>query len=663
MRYRERKKGWKRILGEDVLSVLLSLVLLIGILAILTQQPLKERELAKQKALETTGFAIATYAEHIATLLLKADTTASIIARDQSAADPSDLFATQIETAIKNDRNLNGYMQLDASGAVIGNFTMPDFDPQSLPIAKILARHRDDWIEPSFQSSDNLGLRAGYLAIERGVWGADGDFRGVAIVFMQLASPYEDSPLEKFLNGSRIRVTTINNQNLFTERNATHLFDAAWLSDLEEEAFWMVYQGSQPIDANLTTLSGELVLAKRSLPGLPVTLFMQVPLERFLDNYWTTRQTTIVTSVIIVAITLFLLLQILIDRQSKHRDEMKRRELDKRLQFSLNATGQGLWDWDFATNEGYFSDNLFALLSMPHGEVAMTFASFRNRIHPDDREQFDHAIDEHVFGQEPLFETEVRMRGPNDDEWTWFSHSGSVVEWSDDDQPARIIGLIKNVHNQKLKRLELEFEASHDPLTGLLNRAAYEDCSARLLAQSRRTGMPLTTIMLDIDHFKRINDTYGHKCGDIVLQNISTLVNSVLRFEEEKMFFRLGGEEFVLLLSHSTAEDGAVLAERIRTKIEGAVIQAGRHKIKITISAGVAQNVDNETAVDTLHRADWALYDAKESGRNRVCVASNNLNCQALTRREFAPHDNRPVANAPAVPRDGPASVSKRQDA
>ncbi|AUG53363.1 hypothetical protein CSC3H3_12045 [Thalassospira marina] len=612
----------RRFLDEDFLSVFLSIGLLLGILFMLGAQTLKEHHVARDKALDTTDFAIATYADNLSVTLLKADGVALIATRAILANQPVTTLEDQLAAIIQDDRDLVGYIQLDASGNIVHEFTFQGLNAQNLPTAAILARHRDSWQEPALRASENVGMKAGYVAIERGMWAKNGTFSGVVIVLVRAATPYEDTPLERFLAKSKTRISTYNNVNLTTESHLNSAKTPKWLSEKKENAFWAFYYDEHSMEANSVTILGDFVLGKRNIPGLPVTIYMQVPVSEFMDAFEVTRRSAIIASIVVVAVTLFLFLQIRIDRRAKRRDARRRNELDKRLQFALDSTGQGLWDWDFEKQKGYFSSNLYGLLALPQGEICLTFESFADRIHPDDRELFSHTIDEHIVGSKPVFEIEVRMQAGSTGQWVWFQHSGSVIEWGDDDHPKRMIGLLKNVHQQKLRRIELEFEASHDPLTGLFNRAAFEDRVARIHAQTRRIGTPYSMIMLDVDHFKRVNDTYGHNCGDIVLKNVASLALGCLRFEEEKLFFRLGGEEFVILLPHSDSQAGVTLAERIRRKIENSPIQAGKHRIKITLSAGVATNQDDEDPLTTLKRADWALYEAKETGRNRVCHAT-----------------------------------------
>ncbi|MEK9843354.1 sensor domain-containing diguanylate cyclase [Thalassospira sp.] len=609
--------GWRRILDEQFLSVFLSIGLLLGVLFLMAWQTVSERQTARQRAIDTTGFAITTYGDNLSSILIKADNTALMAAREAVIVPDFDL-ERHLSTMIKDDNNLVGYVLLDAAGRIAHDFTFFDFDKTVLPVSEIIARHRDDWIEPAFRTTSTLGLKSGYLAVERGIWSPNGTFLGVIMIFLAIENPYEDTPLERFLAGSRMRVATLNTDDLLAEVQSPHIGTTDWFSARQEEAFWDLNADSDKIDMGGVALFGDFVLARKNLDGLPITIYMQVPINSFMGNYDTTRQTALIASGVVIAVTLFLFLQIRIDRKTKRRNERKRLELDKRLQFALDSTGQGLWDWDFAKQQGYYSDNLYRLMEIHHGEVCLTFDSFKDRIHADDRKQFDAAIAEHISGNKPAFEIEVRMHVGSEDQWNWFHHSGSVIEWDRNRKPKRMIGLLKNIHHQKLKRIDLEFKARHDPLTGLLNRTAFEDYARRVHALSLRTNRPYCMVMLDIDHFKKVNDTFGHDCGDIVLKRICDITSRALRFEEEKLFFRLGGEEFVILLPQNDCAAGAAVAERIRKNVCAEPILADGHHIDITISAGVAAHRDSELPDITLRRADWALYQAKNTGRNRV---------------------------------------------
>jgi len=171
----------------------------------------------------------------------------------------------------------------------------------------------------------------------------------------------------------------------------------------------------------------------------------------------------------------------------------------------------------------------------------------------------------------------------------------------------------------------LEHENITDPLMGIYNRRHLDKCLCQEAAKARRYGLDLSILLLDVDHFKKFNDTYGHQLGDEVLRSLAKVIQGSVR--DFDYVFRYGGEEIVVLLPY-TARDGAVvLAERLRTWIEGRTLipadPKGRHPdIMITVSIGVGTFCpDMEDEVKMVARADEALYAAKEQGRNRVVFA------------------------------------------
>lgn len=162
--------------------------------------------------------------------------------------------------------------------------------------------------------------------------------------------------------------------------------------------------------------------------------------------------------------------------------------------------------------------------------------------------------------------------------------------------------------------------AARDPLTGTLNRATLEQGLHRDVSLARRHGTPFSVIMLDLDHFKLINDSYGHLMGDCVLKEAAKLFLECVR--ESDTVFRFGGEEFTILLSNSDLEGARQLADRIRARMEQRVITCNGHTVGLTLSAGVAQWQDDETPDRVLLRADEALYEAKAKGRNQVATSA-----------------------------------------
>jgi diguanylate cyclase (GGDEF)-like protein len=166
---------------------------------------------------------------------------------------------------------------------------------------------------------------------------------------------------------------------------------------------------------------------------------------------------------------------------------------------------------------------------------------------------------------------------------------------------------------------DLETLAAVDWLTGLYNRRQFESLAQAELARSQRYMRPLTLMMLDIDHFKKVNDTYGHATGDRVLQALATVCLATKR--DADIAARLGGEEFALLLPETTAGAAAQFAERLRQQIRDCAPVVEGEKLPITVSIGIAASSQTTAGVQPLlSNSDQALYEAKRGGRNRVVV-------------------------------------------
>ncbi len=165
--------------------------------------------------------------------------------------------------------------------------------------------------------------------------------------------------------------------------------------------------------------------------------------------------------------------------------------------------------------------------------------------------------------------------------------------------------------------LALNELARTDPLTGLRNRRAFDDSLELELAVVERTQSPLSLLMLDVDHFKRINDNFGHEAGDKVLRSIAQVLNGCVRIID--VVARVGGEEFAVILPHTDEQGALEVAQRMRA----AVAQATWLSQPTTISIGSASLRDAESACNLFARADAALYEAKKSGRNRVVAAQD----------------------------------------
>jgi diguanylate cyclase (GGDEF)-like protein len=165
---------------------------------------------------------------------------------------------------------------------------------------------------------------------------------------------------------------------------------------------------------------------------------------------------------------------------------------------------------------------------------------------------------------------------------------------------------------------ELQALSRTDGLTGVGNRRAFDEALHNERTRAERYGLPLALVMVDADHFKRINDVHGHPAGDLVLKAIAQVIAGQLR--QTDGVFRYGGEEFAVLLPHTDAAGALDVAGRIVSAVRSRPIAAGERRLAVTVSVGVGSGIGRSLAsADLVSLADAALYAAKRGGRNRVC--------------------------------------------
>jgi diguanylate cyclase (GGDEF)-like protein len=192
------------------------------------------------------------------------------------------------------------------------------------------------------------------------------------------------------------------------------------------------------------------------------------------------------------------------------------------------------------------------------------------------------------------------------------------------DRRKRSVGKILTLYDDtQVKQLldQLERLATHDGLTGVCNRRYFNELAGKEIYRAQRYGKAISFIMLDVDHFKLINDTYGHAAGDAALKALAETIQGMLR--QSDIIGRYGGEEFVILLPEIDPLTAVGIAEKLRSALEQMHIQYEEHALDLRASFGVTGVMPPEqVALNALQRyADRALYEAKETGRNRVCVS------------------------------------------
>ncbi len=187
-----------------------------------------------------------------------------------------------------------------------------------------------------------------------------------------------------------------------------------------------------------------------------------------------------------------------------------------------------------------------------------------------------------------------------------------------DELSQKITIMESEVGELKLKLITANTHALHDTLTGLPNRLAYDERLKIEMAGWRRYHTPLCLIVWDIDHFKHVNDQYGHQIGDKVLVHIANQFTQHIRNAD--FIARFGGEEFTMLLPHTNDQAAFKLADKLRAIIENSRLKENEIAITVTVSCGITQFIDGDTHDSAFIRADQALYRAKEQGRNQCCI-------------------------------------------
>jgi len=283
--------------------------------------------------------------------------------------------------------------------------------------------------------------------------------------------------------------------------------------------------------------------------------------------------------------------------------------INAKLARTQHVGGLGWWELDQSQNQLTWSAMIPQILGVTE-TIAPSFRLISDLCLSEDRERLD-ALRSNLGGLSDERVT-YRIRQPDGD-IRWIEETISQEPYR------RVLGVMRDVTEQKLLEQRLRAESVTDSLTGLFNRRQFNrDLKARY-AKFTRSGLNCLLIMYDFDHFKNINDHYGHAMGDEVLKESAILINNQLRAYDHA--YRVGGEEFAILLSGANTRDAEVLAERFRQSIEAACFELDDTSVRATISLGIAQFRQSDNTFDNaLSRADEALYESKAHSRNTITL-------------------------------------------
>ena len=318
------------------------------------------------------------------------------------------------------------------------------------------------------------------------------------------------------------------------------------------------------------------------------------------------------------------------------------RRSEARLTQAQRIAHLGNWDWNIVDNQLDWSNEIYSIFGLEPQAFGGTFEAFLRLVHPEDLTDVENAIDKALHENKP-YSIDHRIILPDKTERT--VHEQAQVIFDETGKPVRMHGIVQDITEHKNAEEKIRFLAYYDVLTGLPNRRLFKEYSIQAIRMAQRNGTRVAIIFLDLDHFKRINDTLGHNAGDKLLQKVSENMMVVIRASDivtrtdsesqpgETSIARLGGDEFTILLSGLTEmKHAATVAKRIIKCLDLPVKVAGQ-ELSITGSIGIAVYPDDGEDINTLLKnADTAMYHAKNAGRNNFQFYAKYMNERTLSR-------------------------------
>ena len=298
--------------------------------------------------------------------------------------------------------------------------------------------------------------------------------------------------------------------------------------------------------------------------------------------------------------------------QRKHSEDALR-ESHERYTLAVEGAADGLWDWNLKTNRIYFSPRWKAMLGFDDNEIRSHPDEWLQRIHNEDLAQVRVALASHVQGYSQHFECEYRIQHKNG-AYRWALARGLAVRDASG-KAYRMAGSQTDITSRKRTEEQLQFDAFHDTLTGLTNRALFLDRLERAIEHTHRHPEVLFAVLfLDLDRFKVINDSLGHSLGDQLLSACARKLEGCVRTVDTVS--RFGGDEFVILLEDVKSEQDALeVAERIQHDLQAPTDLDG-HQVVISASIGIVlSSLGYDNSDNLLRDADIAMYQAKILGK------------------------------------------------
>ena len=309
-------------------------------------------------------------------------------------------------------------------------------------------------------------------------------------------------------------------------------------------------------------------------------------------------------------------------------------ENEQRWKLALESTGDGVWDWNIQSGEEFFSKRLLEMYGFGESELRDCPDALDSRTHPDDVAKMQRDRQAHFDGRTPTYTNEHRIRCKNGN-WKWVLARGMIISRDAQGQALRMIGTHTDITERKTSEVLIWHQAHFDHLTGLPNRNMLRDRLEQEINKNQGDSQPLALLFIDLDHFKEVNDTFGHDSGDLLLIQAARRIKACV--QDTDTVARMGGDEFTVILSK--IPDRAQLEQMLQGILQSLaeMFQLQDEQVYISASIGITLFPQDATVIEDLFKnADQALYVAKGAGRNRFSFFTAILHEAAQTRVRLA---------------------------
>ncbi|NMG00328.2 EAL domain-containing protein [Aromatoleum toluolicum] len=319
------------------------------------------------------------------------------------------------------------------------------------------------------------------------------------------------------------------------------------------------------------------------------------------------------------------------DRIGELQDSAERlKTSEQRYELAIQGAHDGLWDWNIPEGQVYCSPRYCEIAGLTAGRLYYSPEEVLTGIHPDDAPGYRAKMIEHLKGFSTQFKCEYRARQP-DGAYRWVMTRGVAVRGGDD-RAVRMAGSISDVHDHKLAQVRLQYDALHDGLTGLPNRALFLEHVRSALGQQRRGGgQDFAVLAINLQRFRLVNDSFGHEAGDALLRQVARTLQETLRYGD--IAARVGGDQFALLLNRiENPAEALRLAEALRELLAKPTSVAGQILYpKFRIGMALSSDYQDSENGDTMLRdADNALQRTRQRGGDSVAIFHASMHAQAL---------------------------------